>query len=98
MKSLVIVSLILSLAVPAAAQVQLYARDGTYLGNVTNNPYDPNSISNPYGKYGSQYSPDSINNPYGVYGSPYSSQSPNNIYYREGGLMAPPFGPGQEDD
>lgn len=59
---------------------QIYGQDGKYLGNLSNNPYDPNSTSNPYGQYGSRYSPDSINNPYGVYGSKYSPLSPNNPY------------------
>ena len=53
---------------------------GKYLGNLSANPYDPNSTSNPYGQYGSQYSADSINNPYGQYGSPYSNDSANNPY------------------
>ena len=53
---------------------------GKYLGNLSANPYDPNSTSNPYGKYGSEYSADSINNPYGKYGSQYSNDSPNNPY------------------
>lgn len=53
---------------------------GKYLGTLSNNPYDPDSVSNPYGRYGSQYSPDSINNPYGQHGSRYSNQSPNNPY------------------
>ncbi|MFA4826479.1 MAG: hypothetical protein WC593_15115 [Methanoregula sp.] len=98
MKTLVIISLVLCLAAPAFAQVQLYARDGTYLGNATNNPYDPNSVNNPYGRYGSQYSSDSINNKYGKYGSPYSSQSPDNIYYNdETGISPPPFGPDEDD-
>jgi hypothetical protein len=52
---------------------------GEYRGNLNSNPYDPNSVANPYGKYGSQYSPDSINNPFGA-GSPYSPDSPNNPY------------------
>jgi len=59
---------------------QIYASDGKYLGNLSDNAYDPNSVSNPYGRYGSPYSPDSINNPYGRYGSPYSPESPNNPY------------------
>jgi hypothetical protein len=59
---------------------RLYAPDGTFLGNVNSNPYDPNSIANPYGQYGSPYSPNSINNPYGQYGSPYSPNSVNNPY------------------
>jgi hypothetical protein len=64
---------------PAEA-VGLYARDGTYLGEMNANPYDANSISNPYGKYGSPYSPTSIKNPYSKYGSPYSTESVNNPY------------------
>ena len=58
----------------AFAGGQLYSNDGTYLGNVNNDKYDPNSISNPYGQYGSKYSPDSINNPYSEYGNKYSDQ------------------------
>jgi hypothetical protein len=50
------------------------------LGNLNGNQYDPDSTSNPYGRYGSKYSPDSINNPYGKYGSPYSLYSVNNSY------------------
>ena len=53
---------------------------GKYRGNLSFNPYDANSVSNPYGRYGSEYSADSINNPYGKYGSPYSNDSPNNPY------------------
>jgi len=53
---------------------------GKYLGNLNSNPYDPNSVSNPYGKHGSKYSTESINNPYGKYGSKYSNQSVNNPY------------------
>ena len=64
---------------PAEA-VGLYARDGTYLGEMNANPYDANSISNPYGKYGSPYSSTSIKNPYSKYGSPYSTESVNNPY------------------
>jgi hypothetical protein len=56
------------------------APDGKYLGDLSANPYAPNSISNEYGRYGSPYSPDSINNPYGEYGSRYSPKSPNNPY------------------
>jgi hypothetical protein len=37
---------------------------GKYLGNLSSNPYDANSVSNPYGRYGSPYSNDSPNNPY----------------------------------
>ena len=59
---------------------KIYAPDGTYLGNMNSNRYDPNSVANPYGRYGSRYSPDSVNNPYGQYGSQYSPNSVNNPY------------------
>jgi hypothetical protein len=59
---------------------QIYAPNGQYLGNLNSNRYDPNSVANPYGQYGSPYSPNSINNPYGQYGSPYSPNSVRNPY------------------
>ena len=43
------------------------------------NPYDPNSLSNPYGA-GSPYKPDGLMNPYSQYGSPYSNKSWRNPY------------------
>ena len=52
----------------------------TYIGNYNANQYDLNSVSNPYGTYGSQYSSESINNPYGQYGSKYSNHSVSNPY------------------
>ena len=45
------------------------------------NPYDPDSTSNPYGRYGSPFSPDWIHNPFGA-GNPYSPSSPTNPYGR----------------
>ncbi|HPP24715.1 MAG TPA: hypothetical protein PK973_08040 [Candidatus Saccharicenans sp.] len=51
-----------------------------YLGKYSANKYDPESISNKYGQYGSKYSPQSINNPYSLYGSVYSPISANNPY------------------
>jgi hypothetical protein len=69
------------LAAPVAAQTPyLVSPDGTYLGNLSSNRFDPNSVNNPHGRYGSRYSSDSINNPYGKYGSRYSPYSPNNPY------------------
>lgn len=78
-----IITLAVALLSPLAMADSPYLVDpqtGKYLGNMNSNQYDPNSISNPYGRYGSQYSPDSVNNPYGTYGSPYSPKSPNNPY------------------
>lgn len=51
-----------------------------YLGELSADRYAPNSVSNPYGRYGSRYSPDSINNPYGPYGR-YATQ-PIYVYPR----------------
>jgi hypothetical protein len=42
-----------------------------YLGDYSANQYALNSTSNPYGA-GSPYDPNSVNNRYGRYGSPYS--------------------------
>ena len=69
-------------AVSAMAQdsPRIYAPDGTYLGKLNANRFDPESVSNPYGMYGSPYSTKSINNPYGMYGSPYSTQSARNPF------------------
>jgi len=55
-------------------------RDGEYLGTLSANPYEPESIANPYGLYGSQYSPLSVADQFGLYGSPYSNESANNQY------------------
>jgi hypothetical protein len=52
---------------------------GDYLGNLNQNPYDPNSINNPYGA-GSRFKSDGVNNPYSKYGSPYSNHSTTNPY------------------
>ncbi len=79
MNKLLITLLFLSGSV-LADPPKLISGDGKYLGNLSANPYDPNSTSNPYGEYGSEYAPDSINNPYGQYGSKYSNDSPNNPY------------------
>jgi len=58
---------------------KLFDNQGNYRGKLSANPYDADSISNPYGRYGSPYSPDSINNPYGA-GSEFRYDSPNNPY------------------
>lgn len=65
----------------AHAAPEIYdSQTGQYLGNLSSNSYDVNSVSNPYGPHGSPYSPTSINNKFGVYGSPYSNQSVRNPY------------------
>ena len=55
---------------------------GKYRGRLNSNPYDSDSVSNPYGAYGSPYSPDSVQNPYGA-GNPYSNPD-RKIYDSDG--------------
>lgn len=84
---LITAATLLLAAVPAMAQSpQIYAPDGTFLGNLNQNRFDPNSVSNPYGPYGSRFSPNSINNPFGQYGSQFSPNSVHNPF----GTGAPP--------
>jgi hypothetical protein len=58
----------------------LVSFDNEFIGELNDNPYAINSISNPYGRYGSEYSSISVNNPYGKYGSEYSVYSPNSEF------------------
>jgi len=58
----------------------IVADDGQFLGVITTNKFNSDSITNEYGKYGSQYNSNSIFNKYGNYGSEYSSLSPFNKY------------------
>jgi hypothetical protein len=58
----------------------IVANDGQFLGLISLNKYDQNSISNIYGEYGSKYSATSIFNRYNNYGSIYSYLSPFNQY------------------
>ena len=62
---------------------RIYSQDGVYLGKLSSNRYDPESVNNPYGQYGNKYSPESINNQYGQYGSRYSNESIHNPYATE---------------
>jgi hypothetical protein len=58
----------------------IFANDGQFLGKVTANTFDPDSIGNTFGSYGSQYSSTSMFNSFGTYGGEYSSLSPFNSY------------------
>ena len=68
------------------------SRAQDYLGQLSTNPYAPDSTGNPYGQYGSPYAPNSINNPYGPNGSPYSPTSVNNPYATEAPRIIAPDG------
>lgn len=68
--------------------LSIYSHDGkTYLGKLTSDIYDSDSVFNTYGTYGSEYSTDSIWNEYGTYGSMYSSKSAFNDYASEPPLI-----------
>ncbi len=58
---------------------RIYASDGTYLGKLSSNPFDSESISNPFGRYGNPFG-NNLMNPFSSYGSPFSSQSWRNPY------------------
>ena len=62
-------------------QFRLYDQQGNYRGKLSANPFDPDSTSNQFGRYGSPVSPESLNNQYGA-GSPFRPDSPNNPYGR----------------
>jgi hypothetical protein len=81
---------------PSHGPSYLEAVDGQFLGKITNDPYDRDSILNEYGPYGSPYSTTSIFNEYSDYGSQYGNNSVNNPYcsspprlYINGRLIGP---------
>ncbi len=53
---------------------------GTYLGQVSDNPYSQTSILNEFGAYGSEFSQTSIRNEFGSFGSEFSRYSAYNPY------------------
>lgn len=61
-------------------QGQLWAANGQFLGVLSSNQYDPNSICNPKGIYGSSWSATSIQAEFSMYGSEYGVYSPYNLY------------------
>jgi uncharacterized protein (TIGR03437 family) len=58
----------------------IYSQDGKFLGKITSNRFDQDSIGNSYGSYGSSYSSNSIFNTFGAYGSDFSSTSAFNQF------------------
>lgn len=56
----------------------------TYLGCLTCNEFEPESVCNAFGTYGNQFSASSIWNEFGTYGNPFSSSSPWNQYSTSG--------------
>jgi curved DNA-binding protein CbpA len=60
---------------PLDGKAVIKAQDGQYPGIISSNIFEPNSIANQYGSYGSRYSPTSILNQYSMYGGSYSAYS-----------------------
>lgn len=58
----------------------LLAQNGQFLGILSSNKYQADSVMNEYGVYGSKYSSTSIFNQYSQYGSRYGFYSPFNPY------------------
>jgi hypothetical protein len=56
----------------------LLGGDNVFLGRITDNPYDQDSITNEYGQYGNPFSATSIFNEFSIYGNPFSQFSVNN--------------------
>jgi hypothetical protein len=92
LKTLLAILLIAAFAVPALADppVLVDPDTGQYLGTLSSNPYDSDSVNNPYGQYGSRYSATSVNNPYGEYGSRYSNKSAHNPYATDAPAIVDP--------
>ncbi len=71
---------ILEFFVAVNGMAHLIASDGQFLGVLSINQHDPNSISNPHGNYGSYHGSYSIRNPHGNYGSTNGIYSPYSTY------------------
>jgi len=59
----------------------LYSNDlKVYLGKLTTNKYDSESVFNTFGTYGNKYSTNSISNEFGTYGGKFSTTSAFNDF------------------
>jgi hypothetical protein len=80
MKRFTLTFILLLVASTAFAQDYLGSRYTTPIGDLrSNNPYDSQSLYNPYGA-GSRFKSDGLLNSYGRHGSPYSNESWTNPY------------------
>ena len=79
---LIISFLFISQDIVSAQDLYLYGGQNhdVYLGCLTCNKYDSESIWNKYGAYGSKYNDKSIWNKYGTFGSKYNTYCPWNEY------------------
>ena len=72
-----LISLILFANISTASPIIVDPNTGKYLGNLNDNEFDPDSVSNDFGRYGNEFYPDSINNDFGKYGNEFSPDSIN---------------------
>jgi hypothetical protein len=54
---------------------EVFADDGQYLGLISDDPFDPESLANPYGWYGDIFSSTCVWNVFSIYGREYSDLS-----------------------
>jgi hypothetical protein len=73
-------SLVATMNIEGLDNARLIGDDGRFLGKITTNPYDTDSIGNEYGEYGNKFNINSIFNEFGTYGGKYSALSPFNRY------------------
>lgn len=94
MKKIIAAVALLWAAMPVMAESPYLVdgETGKYLGRLSANEYDPESVANEYFEHGSEYFPDSINNEYFEYGSPYSDRSVNNPYATSAPKVISPIG------
>ncbi len=64
----------------AGTLYSVFAANGQFLGVINDNPFDPNSLCNPFGNYGSKFSASSIWNQFGDYGSNFATYSAFNNF------------------
>tara|TARA_B100000579_G_C22785936_1_gene831873 strand:+ start:181 stop:582 length:402 start_codon:yes stop_codon:yes gene_type:complete len=62
----------------------LYSNDNDYLGCLTCNKFNSESICNKFGTYGNKFNSDSIWNKFGTYGNKFNSDSPWNRFSSNG--------------
>lgn len=60
----------------------LFAADNTYLGKISRNKFDGESLANSFGTFGNEFNPNSVFNDFGPYGNPFSPLSPRNEFSR----------------
>lgn len=70
MRGVILCALLVLLPVSASAE---------YLGDLSANPYNPNSLNNPYGA-GHPFAPNGPKNPFSSAGNPFSNQSATNPF------------------